>query len=564
MLIAAVAGFILVLTDIFIFASGAGGASAVTVATVEDGAVVLVLGALLFLQARLNTRSMEEAASRREFASRALHTYLDASPIAIVSFGVEGRVATWNPQATRIFGWLEDEVTGKPDPSVIEGLSAAFQAQFQRVLAGERLDDHEETRRGKGGAQIEVFLTMMPMKDAAGEVIGVISFIEDISQRKLEREALIDTNRVFRSTFEDAAIGMAMTSLEGRWLKVNKALCEILGYSEGELLATTFQDVTFPDDLQAAIDLNRRMVEGRIASYQIEKRYVRKGGGIVWVAQSASVVHDAGGSSLYSIEQLQDITSRKAAEEELKSYSVGLEQMVKERTEELEEAHRLLVQAERLAAIGTVAAQVAHDLRNPLTAINTHLYYIKNVLPSRLGKKVDQSVNEMEGAVAHSSKIIDDLLEYSRAADLKEERLDLSDFVKRCAEALTPPPSVEVKLDLEPGLAIVGDVAKLKRVFQNVISNSFEAMPDGGTVAIWTKEDGDRVITEVVDTGTGMNERTRQQLFTPFFTTKARGLGLGLAICRRLVEAHGGEIRVESEEGKGTRVTVSLPKGPSA
>jgi two-component system sensor kinase FixL len=263
---------------------------------------------------------------------------------------------------------------------------------------------------------------------------------------------------------------------------------------------------------------------------------------------------------LYSISQVQDVTARKEAEDELKSYSVGLEKKVKERTEELEKTHQLLVQSERLAAIGSLAAQVAHDLRNSLTAINTNLFYIKNVLPENLGAKIENSIESIEGAVDHSSKIIDDLLQYSRATDLDTERLDLGAALGESVAGMDLPQSVKLVLDLNVGAFVSGDLAKLRRVFQNLISNGVEAMPSGGTLSLSVRAEGDKVVAEVTDTGVGMDPTTVRQLFTPFFTTKAKGLGLGLAICQRLVEAHGGKIGVKSEVGEGTTVVITLPR----
>ena len=249
-------------------------------------------------------------------------------------------------------------------------------------------------RRNKDGTNVDVMVTTLPVRDESGRVWGAIEVMEDISERKLERAALIDTARSFKSAFEDAAVGMAMTGLDGRWMKVNKALCETLGYTEQELLATTFEEVTYAEDRDANSDYSLRMREGKLGSYQMEKRYVRKDGKVIWATLSVSLVRDAGGQPLYSISQVQDVTARKEAEDELKSYSVGLEKKVKERTEELEKANQLLVQSERLAAIGSLAAQVAHDLRNPLTAINTNLFYIKNVLPERPGRQ-DRGFNQI-------------------------------------------------------------------------------------------------------------------------------------------------------------------------
>jgi PAS domain S-box-containing protein len=522
-----------------------------------SGISVLLLG-------RHYLRNVHTADDSRETASSALRTFLEASPLAVTSTDLQGNVVSWNPPAERIFGWKREEVLGRSDPTVPPELSADYRSRLLKAFGGEGTYNAEQLRKNKDGTSIDILATTLPVRDESGRLWGAIEVIEDISQRKLERAALIDTARSFKSAFEDAAVGMAMTGLDGRWMKVNRALCETLGYTEQDLLGMTFEDVTYPEDREANSDLSLRMREGGLGSYRLEKRYVRKDGKVIWAALSVSVVHDAGGQPLYSISQVEDVTARKEAEDELRSYSVGLEKKVRERTEELERTHELLVQSERLAAIGSLAAQVAHDLRNPLTAINTNLFYIKNVLPQDLGGKIESSIESIEGAVEHSSKIIDDLLQYSRATDLKSERLDLGAVLEQFSAGMELPSTVKLVLDLEAGAFVNGDLAKLKRVFQNLTSNAVEAMPSGGSLSLSVRAHGDKVVAEVADTGVGMDSATLRQLFNPFFTTKSKGLGLGLPICQRLVEAHGGEISVRSEEGKGTTVVLTLPRALNA
>jgi PAS domain S-box-containing protein len=519
----------------------------------------VISGISVFFLATRYLLKVRSANYSREMASHTLRTLLDASPLAVVQTDLHGKLKSWNPPAERIFGWKREEVLGKADPTVPVELTASPKSDLLKALGGEGTFNSEQVRKNKDGTSVDLLVTTLPVRDESGDLWGAIEVMEDVSERKLERAALIDTARSFKSAFEDAAVGMAMTGLDGRWMKINRALCETLGYAEQELLATTFEEVTYPEDRDADSEYSLRMREGKLSSYQIEKRYVRKDGKVIWATLSVSLVRDAGGQPLYSISQVQDVTARKEAEDELKSYSVGLEEKVKERTEELEKTHELLVQSERLAAIGSLAAQVAHDLRNPLTAINTNLFYIKNVLPEDLGGKVKDSIGSIEGAIEHSSKIVDDLLQYSRATDLKSERLDLGSALGQFTDGLVIPASIKLVRNLEAGAFINGDLAKLKRVFQNLISNAVEAMPSGGTLSLSVRAQGDKVVAEVADTGVGMDPATLRQLFNPFFTTKAKGLGLGLAICQRLVQAHGGEIDVSSEEGKGTTAVITLP-----
>src|SRR5207253_1112924 len=141
----------------------------------------------------------------------------------------------------------------------------------------------------------------------------------DITDRKRAEEALRESQERFRSAFGSAAIGMALVAPDGRWLQVNRSLCEIVGYSEEELLATTFQAITHPDDLEADLGYVRQMLDGEIQTYQMEKRYFHKHGQVIWILSSVSLVRDAQDNPLYFISQIQDITARKQADEALRA-----------------------------------------------------------------------------------------------------------------------------------------------------------------------------------------------------------------------------------------------------
>ncbi len=158
-----------------------------------------------------------------------------------------------------------------------------------------------------------------PLRGAGGQVRGCVAAFMDITERKRLEDALRLSEEQFRGAFDSAAIGVAVVAPDGRWLKVNRSLCDIVGYGEQELLALTFQDITHPDDLETALGYVRQMLTGAIPHYHLEKRYLHKRGHVVWVLLSASLVNDAGGRPLYFIAQVQDITARKGAEQERES-----------------------------------------------------------------------------------------------------------------------------------------------------------------------------------------------------------------------------------------------------
>jgi signal transduction histidine kinase len=257
-----------------------------------------------------------------------------------------------------------------------------------------------------------------------------------------------------------------------------------------------------------------------------------------------------------------DVTERKQMQQKLEEYSQQLEQMVETRTKQLKEAQEKLIKSERLAAIGEVAATVGHDLRNPLTGIAGATYYLKKKLDSKMDKTTEEMLKLIEENIEYSNNIIKDILEYSREIKLELTEAAPKSITKRALSLVKVPNNIEV-LDAtndEPKIRV--DVEKMKRVFVNIIKNAIGAMSNGGKLTIASREkDG---VLEVVfaDTGNGMAKEVMEKIWTPFFTTKAKGMGLGLPICKRIIEAHGGNISVESTVGKGTTFTVTIAIKP--
>jgi signal transduction histidine kinase/putative methionine-R-sulfoxide reductase with GAF domain len=263
-----------------------------------------------------------------------------------------------------------------------------------------------------------------------------------------------------------------------------------------------------------------------------------------------------------TIENARLIENLEKTKKELEVYATQLEQKVEERTRALKESQEQLLKAQRMAVIGELAGMVGHDLRNPLTSIAGATYYLKKHLIAKTDGKIKEMLDLMDKNIAYSNKIIDDLLDYSR-----EIKLDLAEsnpklIVREALSAVEIPESVHVVDLTESKPKIKVDVEKLKRTFLNIIKNAIEAMPKGGTLTIKSRMVGDDVEFVFSDTGIGMSKKTLKNLWTPLFTTKARGMGFGLPICKRFVEAHGGGISVESTFRRGTTFTVTVPIKP--
>jgi PAS domain S-box-containing protein len=262
----------------------------------------------------------------------------------------------------------------------------------------------------------------------------------------------------------------------------------------------------------------------------------------------------------YGIQALRHREERRRAEAALKEYSERLEEMVEERTEQLRLAQDELVRAEKLAVVGQLAGGVGHELRNPLGVISNAIYYLQATLAG-----ADESTTEYLDIVASQVKkagrIVSDLLDFSQARQPDREQRSVSSLVADALESQPPPSSVQSVTDIPEGLAsVLVDPQQTAQVLDNLLTNAYQAMPEGGTLTISAEGGRDHVRLSVADTGTGISEENMKRLFEPLFTTKARGIGLGLAVSKRLVEANGGNIAVESTEGGGAVFTVSLPQ----
>ena len=248
----------------------------------------------------------------------------------------------------------------------------------------------------------------------------------------------------------------------------------------------------------------------------------------------------------------------------LKEAREMLEQKVEERTRELRESQEQLLKAQRLAVMGELAGMVGHDLRNPLTSIAGAAYYIRRQLRSDVDTKALEMLTLIEKNIIHSNKIINDLLDYSREMELEFSESTPKAIVREMLSLVEIPRSVRL-VDLtenEPIMRV--DCENLKRAFANVVKNAFDAMPKAGTLTITSKRVEKCAEFTFSDTGVGIAQETMAKLWTPLFTTKAKGMGFGLPICKRIIEAHGGSISVESMLRKGTTFTVTVPIEPKA
>jgi PAS domain S-box-containing protein len=265
-----------------------------------------------------------------------------------------------------------------------------------------------------------------------------------------------------------------------------------------------------------------------------EYRFLHKDGTYRWIREEAKVIRDAAGNPVEVIGYWTDVTEQKRMEE-------------------------ALLKSERLAAIGELAAMVGHDLRNPLTGIIGAAYYLKTEDGSKLSEGGKEMLQLIDEDVRRSDKIINDLLEYSKELRLDFSETDAKSITESALESVKIPKKIHLVSSAKKEPKIKLDVDKMRRVFLNIIRNAVDAMPEGGTLRIAGRKSNSDLEISVTDTGGGMTREVVKDIWNPLYTTKAKGIGLGLPIARRFVEAHGGCISVETKIGKGSTFTVTLP-----
>lgn len=398
-----------------------------------------------------------------------------------------------------------------------------------------------------------------------GRILGTGAITRDISMARriaTEREELLARERLareqaesanerlreseerFRLTIDEAPIGMARVALDGRFVRVNHALCEIVGYSPDELTALTFQAITHPDYLNADVEAGRQLARGEIPSYKVEKQYVRKDGSAVDVQLSVSVLRSPDGAALSYISQIEDITDRKRAEKALRRAVTAREQVLR---------------------------IVAHDLRNPLTTImQSAALAQRGSEPEQLNKRLDI----ISRAAIRMDHLIQDLLDVSliEAGQLKIEtgRVSASDLVHEAVDMQTPLASsagLDIRVDVVPDRDVLwANRERLHEVLENLIGNAIKFSEAGGHITVGATSRDKDVLFSVADTGCGIPLENLPRVFDPFWQAVPKagnlGAGLGLPITKGIVEAHGGRIWVESSIGRGSTFFFTIPKAP--
>ena len=497
--------------------------------------------------------------------SEYLDNLLNYANAPIIVWDPEFRITKFNHAFEHLSGHKAEEVLGKhlsvlfPEKSIEESLT-----EIQHTLAGEQWEVVEIPILRKDGNVRTVLWNSANIHAADGETLmATIAQGQDITERKLLEEKLFQSERKYRSLYETSMDGIVSVDLEGHITECNDAYAQMLGYSKDELKDMTFVQLTPEKWHQMEQEIIREHVIKRGHSDLYEKEYTRKDGSVVPISIRTWLVRDERWMPIGMWAIVRDVTRRKQLEDELKRYSEHLEHLVDERTKKLKDA-------ERLATIGETAAMVGHDIRNPLQTVEGAIYLAKEeikALPSRTREvnNIEEMLNAIHEETTYVNKIVSDLQDYARPLAPELEEIDTKQLINSALTTTQIPSTIEVSVTVDQDCCtLIADPTMMKRILSNLITNALQAMPNGGklTIAAFTKQDEIRI--SVQDTGQGIPDENRAKIFQPLFSTKAKGQGFGLAVVKRLVEAHNGTITFVTEIGKGTAFMVAIPLAKEA
>lgn len=479
---------------------------------------------------------------------------LDATPDIIMEVDVN-KIYTWaNPAGIEFFG---EDVLGKEAAYYFEGEQDTYDAVDPIFGGRENVIYVESWQRRKDGQKRWLAWWCRVLKDKQGNVTGALSSARDITKRKQMEEALRVSEDKFKYVFDHSVIGKSITLPSGE-INVNRAFCEMLGYSHKELKDRKWQEISLPDDNELTQREINFLLSGEKDSVRFVKRYVHKNGSVVWADVSSSLRRDQEGKPIYFMTAVNDITDQKRAEEEIRRLNAELEQRVQDRTDELQVANKELE---------AFSYSVSHDLRAPLRAVDGFSRILLDEYAAALPPEAKRYAELVRLNTLQMRDLVDNLLAFSRSGRqaMNKDRVEPVEVVREALDLLRGEQegrSVKVTVGELP--TCQADRMLLKQTFINLLSNAlkFTRKRDPAIIEVGClREDGANVFF-VRDNGVGFDMRYVGKLFDVFQrlhrTEDYEGTGVGLAIVQRIVHRHGGRIWAEAGLDKGATFYFTL------
>jgi PAS domain S-box-containing protein len=539
--------------------------------------------------------------SERKKAEKALiesqqlfQTLSQMSPVGIFRTNPKGHYTYVNPRWSELSGLSPEEALGEVWFRSIHPDDRESIENKWRVCIAERTRFREEFRYLKNDGSVTWVMCIAVPDFVNNEFNGFIGTNTNVTKRTLAELALRQSEEKYRTLMENVNEVIMMVDNDDRVLYVNNKFTEKLGFTAEEILGKIGYKVLInPKYQELIINQNKRRTEGSTSQYEIT--FTTKSGKEIDFLVCGAPTKDSSGKVIGSIGALMDITERNKTAKELENYKNHLEFLVKERTEELEATNeelyaandelysqreelqstltRLqstqnqLIQSEKMASLGLLAAGVAHEINNPLNFIHGGVSALKNYFNEREQGNVDEVAHLLEivdTGVKRAAGIVSSLSHYSRRNDSMSSSCDIHLIIENCLLMINNQIKnrirIEKRFTSKPINAICNE-GKIHQAILNVLTNAIQSIDDKGDITIETACERSKMHISITDSGCGIPEEYIHKITDPFFTTKepGKGAGLGLSITQNIVEEHKGTLEFESEIGKGTSVKFSLP-----
>jgi PAS domain S-box-containing protein len=503
-----------------------------------------------------------------------LASIVESSDDAIISESLDGAITSWNRGAERMFGYTAEEAIGRPVSLLYDAEKANEMPEIlRRIRAGERVDHYETVRRHKDGHSLSVLLTVSPIRDETGQIVGASKIARDITEikRLIEQEQLSRAESRFRKLLEVAPDAILEVNGNGRIVLLNETAEKMFGYSREELLHLDV-DQLVPAAMRPGHGRHRTSYtshpQTRPMGTGLQLNAQRKDGSLFPVEISLSQNWTEEGLRVIAI--VRDISERRQAEDRLRAVREQYTQELTAKNAQLEARNREVEKANRLKS--EFLASMSHELRTPLHTVIGFTELLLEEAEGPLNPKQKRFLDHIEQDSRHLLELINEVLDLSKieAGRLKLQ-MENFDFAACLAETLAgirqQAESKNIRLENRNSfLGLVhADRVRIKEILYNLLSNAIKFTHDGGNVWVESSvQDGFLKIT-VGDTGIGIAPEEHASVFEKFYqvgdTTRGvrEGTGLGLAITKELVAMHGGSISLESEKGHGSRFSFTLP-----
>ncbi len=469
-------------------------------------------------------------------AALMLAALVESSDDAIFAKDLSGTILSWNRGAERMYGYAAPEVVGrKVDILIPPGSPSELPDILERIRRGERVDHYETVRRAKDGTLLDVSLTVSPIFDSRGQIVGASAIARDVSVRKDAERQIRSNEELLRSIVESAVDGIIVIDARGRIEEFNHAAEGFFGYSRGEALGqnvTLLMPSPFHEEHDQYLARYMETGEARIIGKGREVMGQRKDGTTFPLHLSVGEMAVRGDRKFIGI--LYDLTARVEMETRLREQAA-------------------------LVRLGEMAAVIAHEVKNPLAAVRGAIQVIGKRLPA--GSREAPVVAEIISRLDALNQLVGDLLLFARPPRPNPVPLDVKSVINATVALFREDAAHEgIDVDLSGSTPpVMADAELLKIVFLNLLLNSAHAVRGQGAIRIALSAPDGVCDIVIADTGPGIAPEVRAKLFTPFVTTKARGTGLGLSTVKRLLDAHQGSIELNCPPGGGTVVTIRLP-----